>query len=196
MRRDGDKATARAMIALLVVTMAGCGELTPEEKAERRARGAIATLRMRLGQRLQAALVEGGEAAVEVCANEAASLRDGVEQETGVRLGRASLRRRNPEPPAPAWVTGWLEAQGERPVEGVAGVAEASGGVARVLEPIGVAPLCLTCHGGRPGDAPRAGVAAMDMGVSGALARRYPADVATGYAVGDLRGAFWAEADY
>jgi hypothetical protein len=180
----------------VVLGGAACGELPPEEKAARRAQGAIATLRMRLGQRLQAALADGAAAAVEVCAREAGALREAIARDTGVRLGRASLRRRNPAPPAPAWVTGWLEAQGERSAEGVAGLVEVSGGTARVLEPIAIAPVCVTCHGGRPGEAPRAGVPELSPAVAEALGRHYPGDAATGYAVGDLRGAFWAEADY
>jgi hypothetical protein len=198
---QGGAGVGRAVVVGVVawmLAMSACGgELAPDVKAGRRAQGAIATLRMRLRQRLQAALAEGGpSAAVSVCATEAPMLRDVVERDTGVRLGRASLRRRNPEPSAPPWVADWIAAQGERPVAGVTGLVETHAGTVRVLEPIGVEPVCVMCHGARPGDSLPAGAVTMDPAVAAALGQHYPADAATGYAVGDLRGAFWAEADY
>ena len=47
-------------------------------------------------------------------------------------------------------------------------------------EPITTAPMCLTCHGNE-----------LSAEVRGALAEHYPADQATGFAAGDLRGVFW-----
>jgi hypothetical protein len=174
---------------LAMVIAVGCGgDLTPKVKAVRRAQGAIATLRMRLKQRLEATLASGdAAAAVEVCAEEAPALREAVARDMGVRLGRASLRRRNPAPAAPDWVAAWLSAQGERAAVGVTAQVEVVGQTARVLEPIPVGPACVTCHG-----APEARSPAL----AAALARRYPDDAASGYAEGALRGAFWAEADF
>jgi hypothetical protein len=178
-----------AGVSVALLWPAGCGgDTSPEEKAARRAQGAIATLRMRLKQRLDAALATGDvAAAVEVCATEAPALRDAVTRDMGVRLGRASLRRRNPEPVAPAWVTDWLRSQGERPAAGVAGQLQTVGRTVQVLEPIAVGPACLTCHG--PAES-------RSDSLRESLARHYPADEASGYAEGDLRGAFWAEADF
>ena len=44
--------------------------------------------------------------------------------------------------------------------------------------------MCLTCHGP---------VEAIPPEVRAVLRKRYPSDQATGYSVGDLRGAAWAE---
>jgi len=84
---------------------------------------------------------------------------------------------------APDWVAAWLRQQGERPVEGVEGI-RGEAGPARFLAPIGVEPICLNCHGP---------AASIPPDVRAALSELYPDDRAIGYAVGDLRGALWAE---
>jgi hypothetical protein len=135
-------------------------------------------------------MAEGGpEAAVRVCADEAQATARRVADERGGSVGRASLRLRNPANAAPDRVAAWLAAQGERPAAGVDGFervdAVGDGRVARVLTPIAVEPPCLACHGSAEGLPPA---------VKALLAEKYPADAATGYAAGDLRGAVWAEA--
>lgn len=143
-----------------------------------------------LKQRLQAAMKAGGPAeAVHACQIQAPKVASDTQSRTAVRAGRSSLRLRNPKnADAPAWVQAWLTAQGERPAEGVSGLSEvvASGSdrVARVLLPLTVEPVCLTCHG-----APEA----LDASVQKRLTELYPEDKATGYQAGDLRGALWAE---
>jgi Protein of unknown function (DUF3365) len=146
---------------------------------------AVATLAGTVRGRLQAAMAEGGPvAAVSVCADEAQALTAQVSRDTGGRVGRSSLRLRNPANAPPDWVAAWLAEQGERPAAGVEGFARVEDGKTRVLKPVAVEAVCVTCHG--PPDQIPADVKAL-------LAERYPADAATGYAVGDLRGAAWAE---
>lgn len=143
-----------------------------------------------LKQRLHAALQSGGPAeAVTACNTQAPKVSASVEDRTGVTVGRSSLRLRNPDNAnAPHWVAAWLDAQGERPVEGVTGISEVvqteGGPQARVLVPIGVEPVCVTCHGPAESLAPP---------VAARIQALYPNDRATGYAPGDLRGALWAE---
>lgn len=142
-----------------------------------------------LKQRLQAAMSSGGPAeAVTACNTQAPKVAETVHDRTGVTVGRSSLRLRNPaNAEAPAWVSAWLAAQGERPAEGVAGLSEVvatdAGQEARVLLPIAVEPVCVTCHGPQEGLAPA---------VAARIEALYPEDAATGYAPGDLRGALWA----
>lgn len=140
-------------------------------------------------QRLTDAMNTGGAAkAMEVCATEAQQIAAKVREETGAEVGRSSLRLRNEADAPPPWVDEWLKAQGERKAEGVEGVRALAktpaGPVARVLKPIAIEPICLSCHGDP---------AAMKDDVKAALKQRYPADKATGYQIGDLRGALWAE---
>lgn len=174
-------------VAFSLAMAPACGGDSPAEKAEKRAHAAIATLKMRLKQRLQGAMAEGPEKALSVCADEAQAIRATIQHDTGVSLGRSSLRLRTPADAAPPWVEAWLKAQGERKREGVEGLVAHEGGVVRVLEPIGLEPMCVTCHGPKEqlGNELRA-----------LLEARYPTDAATSYAPGDLRGAFWAELAY
>ena len=138
---------------------------------------------------MQQALTEGGpEAALRACADEAQGLTALVQAQTGVRVGRTSLRLRNPANAGPDWVLLWLEANKEAQRDAVTSYEQIdeteSGRVARIATPIFIGPQCLTCHG--PSDARPPALAAV-------LAARYPSDEAHGYENGALRGAIWAE---
>lgn len=145
-------------------------------------------------QRLQARMIQsmkqhGPSDAAETCSIEASALTESVVGgQVGARVGRASLRLRNPGNAGPDWVQTWLDRQGERTGGGVVGFERIeptpNGPVARVVRPIVVGPQCLTCHG------PKETLAA---DVRAVLERQYPDDGAVGYALGDLRGAMWAE---
>lgn len=164
----------------------------PEHVAQQRARMAM----QRLGETLKTQLVstmkaQGPVAAMEVCSTTAQSMTKEVAQAEGVALGRSSSRLRNPDNAAPDWVAAWLSEQGERAAEGTPGLVQSGTRedgtpVVRVLKPLAVEAPCLVCHGPDEGRAPA---------LSAALAERYPDDEATGYALGDLRGALWAEAE-
>jgi hypothetical protein len=161
-----------------------------EHEALLRTQKATKALVTALMQRLTSVLGEAGGmiAAVRVCASEAQDLTAGVAEAQGMALGRSSTRLRNPENRPPQWVAQWLadhEGQAADTVEPMLGIAVRDGKrVARYVGPIGVQPLCLSCHG--PPETIPAEVKAI-------LAQQYPRDKATGYAVGDLRGAVWAE---
>lgn len=146
-----------------------------------------------LKTRLTDAMSTGGPAAaIEVCATEAQRITSAVPEIAAAgmeaKVGRSSLKLRNPANRAPDWVQRWLDVQGERPAEGVKGASAVVtlGGkrIARVLRPIPIQGMCLTCHGPTlmiPAD------------VQAVLKSRYPDDQATGYALGALRGVAWAE---
>lgn len=151
-----------------------------------RADSAAVRLSTTLKERLVAAIrSEGPAAAAEVCSRQAPEIVATLRRDTGVTVGRSSLRLRSPADAAPSWVDGWLRAQGERPAAGVTGLRVVEGDRARVLRPIAIEGPCVLCHG-----APEA----IPAEVRAVLAARYPDDRATGYRVGDLRGALWAEA--
>lgn len=206
---------ARATFLLLLSATLGCGseatapepppgETTPapappaapapaeptasdDDAALARANEAATALASTLRARLLAAMAEGGPtAAAEVCADAAQGMAADVARAHDARVGRSSLRMRNPANAAPPWVDEWLRAQGERPAAGAEGFARIEDGHARVLRPIAVEGPCVTCHGAPDAIAPE---------VAAILRDRYPSDRATGYAVGDLRGALWAEVD-
>lgn len=164
------------------------GSESDEELLARADKAAMA-LGGSLKGRLQAELPKGTMAAIDVCANEAQAIGARVAEEQGARVGRASTRTRNGlNAQAPAWVRAWLDVNGERPASEAKGISQVDvqegERVGRVLKPIVVEPSCLACHGLREELAPE---------VVAFLEERYPGDRATGYRVGDLRGALWAE---
>jgi Protein of unknown function (DUF3365) len=192
---------------LLVIATAGCGQAAeapapPEPSresasapsasaspdhsaAEREALAAANAAADELGRTLRARLLEamadGAPAAAEVCANEAATRTAEVGARNHASVGRGSTRMRGATPPPP-WVQAWLVAQREGSAEGVTGWQRVEEGHARVLRPIVIEAPCLTCHG-----------ETVSPEVQALLATRYPDDRATGYRLGDLRGALWAE---
>jgi hypothetical protein len=188
-------------IAIAVAAVSSCKDPPREEARQsgeptaaqvaalQRAGAAAMDLARSLRQRLVAAIAQGGAVgAVEVCASEARAIAAAVASRSGVRVGRASLRLRNPANAPPAWVAAWLAAQGAGPAARSTPVsridAGPSGPVARVIKPIPAEGLCITCHGPRE---------AIDPRVDEALRRSYPQDRAVGYRLGDLRGALWAK---
>lgn len=160
-----------------------------QEAALKKAEAAAMSLAKKLKGELKGSLDQGDHAAaVKVCSERAPEVGASVHEETGVKVGRSSLRLRNAKNAPPDWVATWLDAMGDRkaadakPLRAVAEGPE--GPVARIIKPLEVGGLCVLCHGEASG---------MSKELSAAIAERYPEDQATGYAVGDLRGALWAE---
>jgi len=177
------KATAEEMAKDAAQTKEATSSLLATQAAAKRLG---ATLKENL---LGAMREQGPVGAAAFCSTDAAKLTSGVTKDTGVKVGRSSLRLRNPKNAGPDWVTAWLEEQGERPAKGVLDVnrietLEDGSQVARVIRPLPVGGACLLCHGPDDTLAPE---------LKELLATSYPDDAATGYAVGDLRGALWAE---
>ena len=139
-----------------------------------------------LKERLLAEIARvGPAAAIDVCKTEAPQLTAAQSTPT-LRVGRTSVALRNPANQPPAWAQQWVRDQGRRKVAGgakLASVALPNGGTG-YLRAIGVAPVCLACHG--PG-------AALPDALRARLSESYPADAAVDFAEGDLRGWFWAE---
>jgi hypothetical protein len=171
------------------------GWRVPQSDAEREAvqrieRGADDLLKTLMG-RLTSAIGDAGGLgeAARVCATEAQLLTSGVAEKHGIAVGRTSVKLRNSsENRARPWVQPWLKEHADRKatdIDPVVGIVEQDGRTyARLIRPIGIQPLCLNCHG------PEANIPAE---VKAVLAQHYPDDAATGYAIGDLRGALWAE---
>lgn len=180
------RSVAPLLVAPLLIGVALAA--TPADPLAR-AEAAAATLGKTFRARLSEAMAAGGPpAGIAVCSAEAQAIGAKVAEETGAKVGRSSLRLRNPANAAPDWVAAWLKAQGERKAEGVVGVSRIdqtpAGPKARVIKPIVVEAPCLNCHGAADRIHPD---------VKAVLAAKYPNDAAVGYAEGDLRGALWAE---
>lgn len=124
-----------------------------------------------------------------VCKYSAPEIASSLSRAAGMRVTRVSLRPRNRAlGEADAWEQRILLdferrlSNGEKAesLEALETVREPAGSFYRYMKAIPVTPACLACHGGA-GD--------ITDGVRAQLAAEYPADVATGYRVGQLRGA-------
>lgn len=145
-----------------------------------RAVAARDALGSRLLGRLKAVLDgQGPAAAVGVCRGEAPAIATDVAREQGVRIGRTSHRLRSLMNGVPAWADVLVATRRETPA-----LLAAPDGRLGALYPIRTQALCITCHGAPEALAPD---------VRAAIAKDYPADRATGFAEGDLRGWFWVE---
>jgi hypothetical protein len=108
-----------------------------------------------------------------------------VQKVRGVDVGRSAVRLRNPANAARPWVQQYLDAAKILPPPEVDSRVVDLGDRVGLVVPIRLAKPCVSCHG--PPEA-------IDATVRETLRQAYPADQATGFAVGDLRGVFWAEA--
>jgi hypothetical protein len=150
-----------------------------------------AQFQQQLAGKLQAAMQAGGPVnAIAVCRDEAPAIASRLSRQSGWQLKRVGTRVRNPLTGVPdAWERDQLEQFRKRLQNGEAAqqidALEVSDGphgqTTRYMRAIVVAPPCLACHGQREAQPPA---------LRAALERDYPHDAATGYAVGELRGAF------
>lgn len=171
-------------LILLLFGGAVCAEEAPLVEQSRRL---VKTYSQRLKTALQTSLQGAGElAAIEQCHAVAPEISERLKQDDW-QIARTALRVRNPLNKADAWERKVLEQferrreQGER-IEDLEhhGVVERDGErYFRYMKAIPTQALCLTCHGEK---------------LSGPLAARlhrfYPNDQATGFKIGDIRGAF------
>lgn len=160
-------------------------EVEPAEEDPCVASALAATKQLKVGlkTRLMEAMGEGVPAAVRVCHEEAPAIRALIAEETGVRIGRTSSKLRNPaNAEAPEWAEAYLE-EPTREDGGYVSWTERTVDEARVVSPLVVQGVCLTCHG-----------ESIPPAVDQVLAEHYPNDEARGFAAGDLRGVVWASA--
>ncbi len=178
-----------AILAMLPAFAFAAEPLESEHQAE--AEALVARFQSRLQARLLAAMGAGDPAeAVKVCRDDAPGIASLLSRESGWQVRRVGTRVRNPLTGRPdTWEQSRLAEFARRIESGEspeslsvwAVVDEPSGRTMRYMKPIMTGPLCLTCHGE---------VAAQSATLRAALLREYPHDAATGYAVGELRGAF------
>lgn len=140
-------------------------------------------LKEQLSARLRSAMADSGPVgAISACQLDAPEIASQLSAQFNAKVGRTALRIRNPaNMPDTTQRTVMQEfelslAEGRVPVEHF--VTEPDGS-ARYMKAIVIQPGCLACHGSDLVPELKAAIAAL-----------YPDDRATGFAVGDLRGAF------
>ncbi len=190
MRSPRSRTSVAIALAACAAVAAGAAQAQNEAARTEEARAIAASLATGLGSKLQEAIKSGGPAAaIGVCTSVAPTMTGAMSRQRGIKVTRVSLKVRNPLLGTPdAWEQGVLAtfearlARGEAPdkLEFAEVVSEPAGKYFRYMKALPAQPLCLNCHGDPAGFSPE---------VREALARDYPADRATGYAVGQLRGA-------
>jgi hypothetical protein len=172
-------------IALLPAHSLAGGETSQHAMLEQEAMSLVKRFAGELKPRLKKALQEGGPVhAIEICADAAPTIAKQISEESGWLVKRVSLKARNYYSAIPdAWETAVLK-QFETRLAGGEAIStmcfsEKTGDAFRFMKPQAVEPVCLNCHGQELSDE-----------VSAALGKHYPDDSATGYTLGQIRGAF------
>lgn len=125
----------------------------------------------------------GPVGAVEGCAVDAPAIADRISEDTGWTVGRVSLKPRNADRGTPdAWETATLQQLEKKRRDG-ADASELNHGEwvegrYRYMQAQVVEGVCLNCHG-----------ESLDPAVQSIIAEYYPEDSATGFSLGDIRGA-------
>ncbi len=177
-------------LGLLVVLSAAMPAPAADDVSLQQSRAVAMSFMQQLGAELKKEIsANGPDAAIKVCKNIAPDLASKLSLETGWRVTRVSLKTRNPLLGTPdAWEQQALKELDARAANGESldkmefseSVTEPGGRYFRYVKALPVQPLCLACHGGEQ---------QIPASVKATLAQQYPHDHATGYAVGQVRGA-------
>ena len=137
---------------------------------------------------LQSAMKAGGPVnAISVCQEKAPEIAKNLSEKNGWKVARTSLKTRNPANAPDAWETSVLEkfearkksGESVKPMAYFQQVDTQNGKAFRFMKAIPTGKVCLACHGEN-----------IDPKVAAKLKETYPDDKATGYKLGDVRGAF------
>ena len=177
-------------VALLPALLAGCASAPPADMGwVPQARSVATSVPPKLLAVLQEEIARGGpEGAIAVCREQAPALARAASEQSGWTVRRVSLRNRNPKAVPDAWERAALEdfdrraAAKESPATLERAEVTLVNGqpVQRYMRALPTLALCTQCHGT---------AAQLSPAVTARLKALYPDDRATGYAIGDIRGA-------
>lgn len=172
------------------MALLGCASApAPDTAWQAEARQVASAVPPKLLTVLQTEIARGGPAgAVEVCRDKAPAMARAASEESGWAIRRVSLRNRNPKAVPDAWERATLEDFDRRAAAGVPPaqleraevVSDGSRRLQRYMRALPTQDLCTQCHGTPDRISPA---------VAAKLAQLYPQDRATGYQVGQIRGA-------
>jgi len=180
----------KQLMTMVIAGALGIANVHADEYTQQVAdsRATVKEFMQQLKGELQQGMQEGGPVkAIGVCKDKAPAIAAALGERKGLKIGRTSLRVRNPVNTPDVWEKAVLEKfeqrklAGEDPagIEFYATAAQEDKTVFRYMKAIPTAELCVVCHGA---------VIAPD--VEAKLAELYPQDQARGYQPGDIRGAF------
>jgi hypothetical protein len=186
-------ASKKLIRSLLVISITAFSSLSNADELKDReaaSKKVAAEFVNQLGTKLKAEMKAGGPvAAIKVCRDVAPDIANQLSLENGWRVTRVSMKPRNAMlGTADEWESRNLADFERRAGEGESYqdmtsssiVLEGGKSYYRFMKPIPVQPVCLNCHGSDNEISPA---------VKAELDKYYPHDRATGYKVGDLRGA-------
>ncbi len=177
-----------AAAILVLLGASACFAAPDREAIEAEAKSIAKTLVSEVKPMLQGYMKSRGPVgAVEGCAEKAPEIADRISEDTGWKVGRVSLKPRNVDRGMPdAWETATL-LQLEKKRRNGADANELNHGEwvegrYRYMQAQVVEGVCLNCHGEK-----------LDPEVQSTIAEYYPEDSATGFQLGDIRGAVTLE---
>lgn len=180
----------RFFFACILLLLMALPVLAEEQTARLEAsRAAVQTFAQTLMGELQTALQTDPIQAIKICHDRAPEIARTLSAETGLEIGRTSLRYRNPDNRPVPWQAVVLKdfdarlATGENPqdIEFSQVFSRWRYEEFRYMKAIPTMSLCLDCHGTPEQIAPE---------VADVLQTLYPRDKATDYDAGEIRGAF------
>ena len=157
-----------------------------EQNASVKIKALATNLKKELSASMQA---NGPVASIETCRVKAPEITNQLNKTEDVKIKRTSLRLRNPNNATDSWeqkvLTSFEEklASGSPIKELVYSEKTTDSGQTnlRMMRAIPMQPVCLSCHGDKQ---------TMSKEVINALQQSYPNDHATGFSIGEIRGAF------
>jgi hypothetical protein len=181
-------ASTAAMIVMLGISAASAADTNaqPDVMKDKSRAVAVGFLDKLRGQLMDALQAGGPTGAIEACQQIAPVAAEQAGEAAGATVRRTSLKLRNSKDAPDAWGKAMLEqfdarkAAGEKPatIEAGAWADGPQGRFYRYMKAIPTGEMCTQCHGQTIAPA-----------VQAKLHELYPRDKATGFAVGDLRGA-------
>jgi hypothetical protein len=170
-------AIVAALLSALALPLGSAG--AQQDPLLDRSREVTAEFASRMQAALQQGMADVGPVgAIGVCKDIAPDIAEALSRESGATVSRTSLRVRNPQNAPDDWQEAALKRfeAADSPQEHFERTAD---GGARYLKAIPTGGLCLTCHG-----------TVLAPEIETRLDEAYPEDKATGYYLGDIRGAF------
>jgi len=178
---------------LFLFSFTANAEAPAQQQFEKEAQAAIKEFAASLKTALLSAMQDGGPVeAVAVCNLIAPTLAAEMSKKHGMEIGRTSLKVRNPSNEADEWETSVMQKFETRLASGEAiqsltfseKVDADIGQQWRMMKAIPTDKICLSCHGTK-----------IAPPIQAKLDKYYPDDMATGFKLRDIRGAFTVSKD-
>lgn len=173
-------------LALIFAQTSVANEQPPSTNVQQQAKAKIQTFANKLKTQLSQAIKTGGfEAGIEVCHTQAPIIADQLSN-NGWKLSRVSLKARNINNRPLPWQKNVLEQFEKEKAQGInvnqlKFVSEETDKFT-MMKAIPTGQVCLACHGKNIAEP-----------IVKKIKQHYPSDLATGFKLGDIRGAFVIE---